>query len=176
MADISVTYKDAVIAEIDNGRYTKTLKTKGCYCEDDITIDYAPRSKTYEITLAKASGWVLLTTLDAEVLEHINDSSLAVSLVKISEFSSAETYTVTFAFVTNNQIGIVNTYPVYGLADRQVNATTFSQGAVFYPPNNTSTSVSLGGSGQFRLSGSSYYFRPADIYIQSGTYRLTFNW
>lgn len=174
MADISVTYKDSVIAEIDNGRYTKTLKTKGCYCEDDITIDYAPRSKTYEITLAKASGWVLLTTLDAEVVEHINDDNLAVSLIKISEFNS-ETYAATMAFASNNQIGIVNTYPVYGLANRQ-NSTAISQGAIFYPPNSTTTSVSLGGLGQFRLSGSAYYFRPADGYIQSGTYRLTFTW
>ena len=74
MADVTIKYKESTIAEM-SGTSTKTLKTGGTYCEGDITVNYAPRSKTYEITLAESSGWTLLTALDADVLAHINDKS-----------------------------------------------------------------------------------------------------
>ena len=39
MADVELKYKDAVIATL-NETGTKTLKTSGKYCEDDITVSY----------------------------------------------------------------------------------------------------------------------------------------
>ena len=39
MADVEIKYKDAVIATL-NETGTKTLKTAGKYCEDDITVSY----------------------------------------------------------------------------------------------------------------------------------------
>lgn len=39
MADVEIKYKDAVIATL-NETGTKTLKTSGKYCEDDITVSY----------------------------------------------------------------------------------------------------------------------------------------
>ena len=40
MADLTIKYKGNPIAELsDSG--TKTLKTAGKYCEDDITVEYA---------------------------------------------------------------------------------------------------------------------------------------
>lgn len=39
MADVEIKYKDAVIVTLDETG-TKTLKTSGTYCEDDITVSY----------------------------------------------------------------------------------------------------------------------------------------
>lgn len=39
MSDVSIKYKDSEIATLDDTG-TKTIKTKGKYCEDDIVIDY----------------------------------------------------------------------------------------------------------------------------------------
>lgn len=173
MADVTIKYKGATIAEM-SGTSEKTLKTGGTYCEGDIDVVYAPRTKTYEITLAKASGWVLLTTLDEEVMAHINDQNLRVSLSPIGDYTYVY-YAVTMAFASNERVGVQGNYPVYGIHNRVNGSTSVSNYSIFYPANNTGTSTSLG-SGQFRLNGSNYYFRPFDGYLREGTYRLTFTW
>ena len=52
-----------------------------------ITGTMSANVKTYEITLAHLGNWILLTTLDAEVLEHINDPDLVVTLMKTSDYA-----------------------------------------------------------------------------------------
>lgn len=61
MADVTVKYKDTAIAELsDSG--TKTLKTAGKYCEDDINVEYAKPTGGGgggEMFSSSASGWTL---------------------------------------------------------------------------------------------------------------------
>lgn len=173
MADVTIKYKGSTIAEM-NGTGSKTLNTSGTYCEGNVEVAYAPHTKTYEITLAKSSGWVLLTTLDNEVLAHINDPNFLVTLSLTGAFEYVY-YTATFGCATNTQQSSQNGYPVYGTSLRKTTETSMQVYAVYYPANNTSTSTGLGGA-QFRVNGSNYYFRPADGYIHAGTYRLTFTW
>lgn len=175
MADVNIKYKGVTIAEMSTGE-SKTLVTKGKYCEDNITVDYSPRFKSYEITLPKSSNWVLLTALDAEVLEHINDSSLIVSL------KNQDPYSYTFfggnTFICgNDMIGWYNTaYKAYGLANRTAAETSTTVSPIFYPANSTDTDIALGGMGRFRVNEGKYYIRPADGFVYPGTYRLTFTW
>lgn len=131
--------------------------------------------RSYELTLAKASGWVLLTELDEDVLDHINDPTLVVSLVHIGEYSY-EFYSGALFIAGNTAVAKVSQYPSYGLANRQSAETTNAMGQILYPANNTSTDTSLGGLGTFRLSGTRYYLMPGDGFIRSGRYRLTFAW
>lgn len=50
MADVTVKYKGATIAEMSE-ESTKTLKTSGKYCESDITVNYTPSgAKLPELT------------------------------------------------------------------------------------------------------------------------------
>ena len=138
----------------------------------------ASNCKTYEITIAKNSGWVLLTTLDSTVVEHINDARLTVSLVNMSGYVY-EWYSCSMAIASNTPIGNqnANNVPVYGMANRQHSETSQGSAAIYYPPNNTMTSDQLGGSfGMFRIDGNNYYFMPGDGFIRAGTYRLTFAW
>lgn len=175
MADVTVNYKGETIAELD-GTGIKTCKTAGTYCEGDIGVEYTPRSRAYEITLARASGWVLLTELDDDVLAHIDDPGLVVTLTRLSEYSF-ESYSITCAIACNTSFARSSQYqyPSYGLAALQSNENAFAYQAFFYPPNNTGTSSSLGYCA-FRVSGGKYYFRPHDGFIASGTYRLAFRW
>lgn len=173
MADVSISYKGETIAQMD-ATDSKNLKTGGCYCEGDVTVEYAPRSHTYEITLAKASGWVLLTTLDEDVLAHINDPGLVVSLMNMSGYAY-EFYSFPMVIASNTAQNSVSGYSMYGLSTRQSNETTIAGLWVYYPPNKTDTETGLGGTA-FRLDGNKYYFKPGDGFVRSGTYRLTFTW
>lgn len=185
MADVSIKYKSNVIAEMSE-EGTKTLKTSGCYCEGDIEVAYSPSSsggggstetnhRIYEITLAKASGWVLLTKLDDDVLTHINDASFAVSLTPISSYVY-EFYAGSIYIASNTPWGYSGSYPAYGLASREASATSCQTHYIYYPPNNTGTNTGIGGGGMFRIDGSNYYLMPGDGFIKGGTYRLVFTW
>ena len=131
-------------------------------------------SKTYEITLAQTSGWVLLTALDANVKVHINDASLRVSLSRSAEYVYTF-YGVYMAFASNEPLAKQSTYSVYGMHDKQTSEANDSRYAIYYPANNTGTSNSIG-NGLFRLNGDNYYFKPDDGYLCAGKYRLTFSW
>ena len=175
MAEVNVKYKDSTIAEL-NGADTVTLSTEGTYCEGNIEVEYAPRTRIYELTLAKASGWVLLTALDDDVLQHINDEDLTVTLQLMSDFSIV-TYVLNVAIATNKQqlSATSSNYPVYGVGLRQNNATNIAHLPIYYPANKTDTSTSLGGA-QFRITDGKYYFRPGDGYLGASIYKLIFSW
>lgn len=154
-----------------------TLATSGKYCRGNVVVAYTPRSRTYELTLAKSSGWVLLTELDADVLAHINDPSLTVVLAIADDFELVH-YSGSFFIASNTPFGYSggsSGFPIYGLSQRQNSSAHLAQ-AIFYPPNNTGTSTSLGGLGIFRVSGNKYYIQPGDGYLRAGNYRLTFTW
>lgn len=183
MADVSVKYNGNVIAEMSESGQ-KTLLTSGKYCTKNIEINYnkssapaqeAQNVKVYNLTLSKASGWVLLTTLDAEVLEHINDASLVVSLANISPYVY-EFYSGNLYIVGNKPFGYNGSYPVYGLSNRENSETSFVSNPIYYPANNTGNSDALGGMGVFRVADGKYYIKPRDGFITAGTYRLTFTW
>lgn len=184
MADVTISYKGSPIAEM-NESGIKTLNTKGSYCEDDIVVSYQSNSsasdavdtnsKTYEITLTKSAGWVLLTSLDEEVLEHINDASLVVSLARTSEYVYCQ-YASTLFIAANTPFGYSGSYPAYGMVSVELSGTSNKMTQMYYPPNKTDTDIGLGGGGMFRVSDGNYYARSYDAYIGAGTYKLTFTW
>ena len=136
---------------------------------------HRPNSKTYTITLAKSSGWVLLTQLDQEVLDHINDESLVVTLINMSEHVYA--WYCGYAFMaTNHPTGLSGEYYGYGYSNRRNTETSTSSHMIFYKANDTSTDLGIGGYGRFRLNGGKYYIRPSDGFVAAGDYRLTFTW
>lgn len=179
MADVSkVEYGGRTLVDLTNDTVTPETLAKGATAHDasgnKITGTLKANIKTYEITLAKASGWVLLTTLDSEVLEHINDESLVVTLLSIGTYEHLS-YAVNMAMTTNTQHGAQGNYPAYGVSVRQTNATAAVGQQIFYPANKTDTSTSLGNAA-FRVTSGKYYFRPSDGYVRACTYRLTFTW
>lgn len=174
MSDVTIKYNGAQIAEL-NGTGSKTLQTSGKYCAGDIAVEYAPRSKKYEITLAKASGWVLLTTLDSEVLGHISDETLMVSLVNLSPYAY-EYYAGDMYISGNKPIGYSSNYPMYGYSNRESAPTTAVTQPIFYPANYTGTSTNIGGYGIFRVDSGKYYIQPSNGFIKAGRYRLMFTW
>lgn len=174
MADVSITYKKNIIAEL-NETTSKTLKTSGTYCEDDIKVSYAPCSRTYTLSLSKSSGWILLATLDSDVLEHINDLGLIVSLVNVSGYTY-EWYSGSMYIASNTPWGYNGKYAIYGFSGRESSNTQGICSQIYYPANNTDTSDMIGGQGSFRISENKYYFKAGDGYIRAGTYKLTFVW
>lgn len=173
MADVNVKYKGETIAELD-GTGSKTLKTGGTYCEGDIEVAYAPRCRIYDITLAEGNGWVPLTALDADVLDHIDDPGLTVTFNRLSEYAYRN-YAVGGIFASNTPFSEQGSYPVYGVGLKQTKETTATIANVYYPPNKTDTGTGLGGA-MFRVTSGIYYLKPADGFVSAGDYRLTFTW
>lgn len=133
------------------------------------------RSRSYDITLAQASGWVMLTALDADVLAHIGDPGLIVSLRRVGEHEYAF-YAGTVFTAGNNQIGAHGTQPVYGIASRMTAEGTTSAGMILSPANNTERPSSATGMGEFQVLDGAYYIRPGDGFIAAGDWRLVFHW
>lgn len=179
MADVTINYKGSKIAEL-SASGTKTLKTSGTYCEGDVSVSYTKptfngvNGKLYNLTLSKTSGWVLLTTLDQVVLDHINDANFAVTLMCTTAYEYVN-YTMNFATATNTQIGQAGNYPAYGVSARQTSTSAVSQYVTYYKPNKTDTNTSLGGFA-FRVTSGKYYIYPLDGYVRAGSYRLMFTW
>lgn len=167
------------LIDISGDSVTPETLAKGVTAHDKsgakITGTMVSRTKIYEITLAHVGGWVLLTTLDEEVLAHINDPNIVVSFMRLGDYLHTN-QTVSLALATNRKMGVYSTsYAYYGLSCRANTATSTSFNGIFYPANDSGASTSLGGT-QFKLNGNKYYIRPYDVGINPGTYRLTFTW
>lgn len=87
MSDINITYNGSAIAAM-NESGTKTLKTGGKYCQNDIVVEYvkpmsggATNLKMFIYTIAaNVSGkWQILVEANADIAEHLNDSSFGVA-------------------------------------------------------------------------------------------------
>lgn len=179
MADVTIKYKDSVIVEM-NESGSKTLNTSECYCEGNIVVNYTAsnkggNSKTYEITLPKASGKILLLELDDDVLAHMDDPGLTVTLINVSEYSY-ERYSVAFVTISNTVFAVQGDVQMYGMALRQGSETGTTLGRVSCPANNTEENIAGSNIGWFILNDRNYYVKPADGFIRAGTYRLTFSW
>ena len=180
MANVTVKYKGSTIAEMSE-EGTKTLKTSRKYCEGDIAVNYTPPAapsvpcKVYDITLAKSYDWVLIQTLEAEVLEHIHDPSFRV-LLAISDPYAYEWYSGACYYCGNTPFSMQGDRPIYGYSNRQQTETVISMDGIYYPVDYTGTDMSIGGRGAFRIDGSKLYMKPSDGYIRGGNYRLVFTW
>lgn len=77
--DVAISYAGAVIASLtDSG--TKTLKTQGKYCEDDITIDYTKSGGGgVELATISASGTKTYYTDENMVAHEVNGSLISVN-------------------------------------------------------------------------------------------------
>ena len=179
MAVNKVTYGGKTLVDLTSDTVTADKLASGVTAHDKsgnkITGTMSANCKIYEITLAKASGWVLLTTLDDDVMAHINDATLKVDFECLSPY--VYTWYTGFRYHASNvPMGNYGGRTIYGMADRHQNETTTAPGLVYYPANHTVAEAHAGAFGQFRLNGNKYYIMPGDGFIGAGTYRLIFTW
>lgn len=97
MAGVTINYKGNSIATMEGQSGTKTLKTSGKYCEDDITVNYIPESGTPSVTskcfsvtfLEQQTGEVELNPNgDSDIAAHYTDSKFIVGVIRKAETSS----------------------------------------------------------------------------------------
>ena len=78
MADLTIKYKGNPIAELSESG-TKTLKTAGKYCEDDISVEYAKPA---------GGGSGFAETIVTDVMQnHIVVSSWSPSVTAVEELA-----------------------------------------------------------------------------------------
>ena len=158
-----------------NGVTYPSVETISAPNESGEVIEYhRPNSKTYTITLAKSSGWVLITQLDQEVLDHINDDTLVVTLTNMSAY--VYSWYTGYMYMCANKVIVNYGSNVYGMAQRMQSETNCATGPIVYPANNTPRGDKEQKFGKFAIEGSNYYLAPGDGFIAAGDYRLTFTW
>ena len=89
MADVTIKYQGAVISEM-NDSGTKTIKTGGQYCEDDIVVAYVARElgaddvKRWDITIPEKTGsyqYIYFVTDDEWLKANKDNPNLCISIV-----------------------------------------------------------------------------------------------
>ena len=104
MADVSIKYKGTAIAEL-NDSGTKSIKTSGKYCEDNITVEYVkPQAEsgggssepinckilTFEVTSKISGKWGdKLIPADADIAAHRSDDTFGVAWNCLTAVSAA---------------------------------------------------------------------------------------
>lgn len=176
MADVSIKYNGATIAELAEGQ-SKTLKTAGTYCENDIDISYTPNFRMYDVSVTTGTSniWHLLIELDAETLAHINDPTFTVFFNIYANEHIYQWYSCSSFSASNTPFMHENQYPLYGYSSREQTETIATPAFIMHPANYTGTTV-LGGLGAFRVEGNKYYVRPGDGFVKKGNYKLIFYW
>lgn len=176
MENLTVKYKDEIIADLPNGGAC-ILRTAEKYMEDDITVEYSPRYRSYELTfsseVSQAGTPVFLVDLDEEVAAHINDLGMQVSMYRTSV--PDRNYVIYMVFSGNAKLTYqynVQFGASYGLSA----STPHAARPVFRPANSTLTASVDGNGSSFANVNGKYYLIVQTGRILDGTYILTFYW
>ena len=117
MADVEIKYKGALIAALDTSG-TKTLKTSGKYCEDDITVSYTKSAVPAETnhrhyvydnpTAVSGSGNYITVVSGDETLKRVRSLDTLLVICRMTGTASC----VKSCIGTN----ALKTYPIYSFA------------------------------------------------------------
>lgn len=127
MAEVTIKYKDSTIAEF-NESGSKTLGTKGKYCEGDIVVNYIrpdvaegdgtgdeevvqANYKQFSFTSASAvaAKYTTVVSGDPDVAEHYADSTALVTIRKIKD-----TLENGLTFIMSGNMAVMGKYGLYG--------------------------------------------------------------
>lgn len=136
-----------------------------------------PNAYIATVTIAvHQSANTVLCTLPDEVYAHRNDNSFSV-LLKNTTPSQLVTYD-DFDILANNNPDSPKqgTYPVYGVSQRKNSDTSIGRGPIYYPPNSTDNTTSLGGNCKIWLNGKILNYKPVGYYLGAGTWNVVVSW
>lgn len=144
MAEVIVKYKGSAIAEL-NESGSKTLETKGKYCESDIVVDYTrpdvgeggntggeevvqANYKQFSFTNASAvaAKYTTIVSGDSDVAEHYADSTALVTIRKIKE-----TRENGLTFIMSGNMAVMGKYGTYG--NYTASSSASSAGPINHP-------------------------------------------
>ena len=119
---------------------------------------------------------VSLCTLPDTVIAHKDDTNFTISMVNTTPELLA-TYD-DFNILAYNNAGSpkAGSYPVYGCGNRKNGATAVGTNSIYYPPNSTNNTNSLGGLGKFYISNKVLYYKSYQYFLGAGTWNITVSW
>ena len=132
---------------------------------------------TFTYTLsAHNSGNVALGTLPDDVYSHINDENFTVELINTTPSSLVQYDDYNMHVYNRSDVPKTGNYSVYGTGLRKTGATAVSAQLMFYPPNSTNNSNSLGGLGKIWMNGKVLTYKSYQYFLGEGTWRITITW
>lgn len=182
MADLSIKYKDIEIASL-SASGTKTLTTKGQYCEDDITVTYTkPEAETFtteEKTVTPTESVQEVTPTDADALSKVTVNAIDSNYVG-SGITRNPTLTVNGATVSvpsGYYTGNVSKTVASGTAGTpSANKGTVSNHSVTITPTVTNTTGYITGgtkTGTVVTVSASELVSGSETKVENGTYDVT---
>lgn len=122
------------------------------------------------------SGNVELGTLPDDVYSHVNDTFFTVSLLNLTPTSLVQYDDYNMSVCNCADLPKTGSYTVYGFGGRKTGATTVSAQLIFYPPNSTNNTNSLGGLGKIWMNGKKLMYKSYQYYLGAGTWQITITW
>ena len=119
---------------------------------------------------------VPLCTLPDNVYAHRNDNNFTVAVMNTTptELVNYDDYNGIATNMPN--LPTSGSYPIYGHINRKNSNTSVSNGTIFYPPNSTDNTSSLGGNGKIWLNGKVLTYKPIGYFLGAGTIKIIVTW
>ncbi|MBQ5696166.1 MAG: hypothetical protein IIV48_05875 [Clostridium sp.] len=130
---------------------------------------------TYTLS-AHNSGNVALGTLPDDVYSHRNDENFTVVLTNLTPTQIVQYDEYNIMTTNNSDVPKNSTYPVYGIGCRKTGATAMITSQVYYPPNSTNNTNSLGGLGKIWMNGKVLTYKSYQYFLGAGTWQITITW
>ena len=186
MPDVNITYKGSSIATM-NDSGTKTLKTGGKYCQNDIVVEYikpegggvvgSTNCKTFIVdvtTKPNVNIWLSWIPADADIAAHRNDATFGVSFqcltapIKVQSIRGGLYSNSAFSYYDS-----ANTKPYYGYYMRNN-----SSGVGGVAPLETKLTVKSTAAGACYVGtdGSISFYVSSSYPTQTGTYQIIVWW
>lgn len=161
-----------------NGTYNSSSDNADGFSQVTVNVPVGA-SNVYRTTMTLAahqSTNVALCTLPDEVYAHKDDSTFSVLMVNTTP-ASLTTYDDFYIFACNNpNAPAQGNYTVYGMGLRKGSGTAVGVERIFYPPNSTDNTTSIGGLGKLWLNGKALTYKSASYYMGAGTYSILVCW
>lgn len=183
-----VTQYASAAVNVSPNVVSKSITANGTYAASSDSVDgyssvtvNVPTGATnaYRATMTLAthsSTNVALCTLPDEVYAHKDDDTFTVVLVNTTPASLVQ-YDDYYLMACNNPNAPASgSYPIYGIGLRKTGATVVQPGTMFYPPNSSNNTTSLGGVGKFWLNSKVLTYKSAGYYLGAGTYMILVSW
>lgn len=122
------------------------------------------------------SANVVLCELPDSVYAHKDDDTFSVAIINLTP-ELLQNYDEYLLITSNNpESPKQSSYPVHGVGVRKNSSTGVGSYHIYYPPNSSDNTTSIGGLGKVWLNGKNLTYKSAGYFLGAGTLKIIVSW